>query len=33
MIDIFTRRIVGFGVAAANLDGAGVCRMFNRAIT
>ena len=27
-----SRRIVGFGVAAANLDGIGVCRMFNRAI-
>jgi len=26
-------RIIGFGVAAANLDGPLVCRMFNRAIT
>ncbi len=33
VMDVFTRRIVGFGVAAANLDGSGVCRMFNRAIT
>jgi putative transposase len=32
VMDIFTRRIIGFGVVAANLDGAGVCRMFNRAI-
>jgi putative transposase len=33
VMDVFTRRIVGFGVAAANLDGPGVCRIFNRAIT
>jgi transposase InsO family protein len=33
VIDVFTRRIIGFGVAAANLDGPLVCRMFNRAIT
>ncbi len=26
VMDIFTRRIIGFGVAAANLDGPGVCR-------
>jgi putative transposase len=32
VMDVFTRRIVGFGVAAANLDGLDVCRMFNRAI-
>ena len=32
VMDVFTRRIVGFGVAAANLDGPGVCRRFNRAI-
>jgi len=32
VMDLFTRRIIGFGVAAANLDGPGVCRMFNRAI-
>ena len=31
VMDVFTRRIVGFGVAAANLDGIDVCRMFNRA--
>ena len=32
VMDIFTRRIIGFGVAGANLDGPSVCRMFNRAI-
>ena len=31
-MDVCTRRIIGFGVAAANLDGIWVCRMFNRAI-
>ena len=33
VMDVFTHRIVGFGVAPANLDGPGVCRMFNRAVT
>jgi len=32
MVDIFTRRIIGFGVAPANIDGIRVCRMFNQAI-
>ena len=32
VMDVFTRRIIGFDVAAANLDGPLVCRMFNRAI-
>ena len=32
VMDVFPRRIIGFGVAAANLDGPVVCRMFNRAI-
>jgi transposase InsO family protein len=32
VMDVFTRRIIGFGVAAANLDGPVVCRMFNRVI-
>ena len=32
VMDVFTRRIIGFGVAPANLDGPLVCRMFNRAI-
>jgi transposase InsO family protein len=31
-MDVFTRRIIGFGVAAANLDGPVVCRIFNHAI-
>ena len=34
MMDLFTRRIIGFGVAAANLQGIRVCFwVFNRAIT
>jgi transposase InsO family protein len=32
VMDVFTRRIIGFGVAPANLDDPAVCRMFNRAI-
>lgn len=32
VMDVYTRRIIGFGVAAADLDGIRVCRMFNRAI-
>jgi transposase InsO family protein len=32
VMDVYTRRIIGFGVAAANLDGIRVCRMFNLAI-
>src|SRR5271168_1709736 len=32
VMDVFTRRIIGFGVAAANLDGPVICRMFNHAI-
>ena len=31
-MDLFTRRIVGFGVAPANIDGVFVCRIFNHAI-
>jgi transposase InsO family protein len=30
-MDVFTRRIVGFGVEADCVDGVSVCRMFNRA--
>lgn len=30
-MDVFTRRIIGFGVALAYLDGVSVCRMFNYA--
>ena len=29
VMDVFTRRIVGFGVAPAYVDGVSVCRMFN----
>ena len=32
VMDVFTRRIIGFGVAVANLNGTVICRMFNRAI-
>jgi putative transposase len=32
VMDVFTRRIVGLGVAPAELDGPAVCRMFNHAI-
>jgi transposase InsO family protein len=31
-MDLFTRRIVGFGVAPTEIDGVAVCRMFNHAI-
>jgi len=31
-MDVFTRRLVGFGVERANIDGVAVCRMFNEAI-
>jgi transposase InsO family protein len=33
VMDVFTRRIIGFGVACADIDGISVCRMFNHAIT
>ena len=33
VMDVYTRRIIGFGVVAAHLDGIRVCRIFNRAIT
>ena len=32
VMDVFTRRIVGFGVERARIDGVSVCRMFNRAL-
>ena len=32
VMDQFTRRIVGFGVHSAIVDGVALCRMFNRAI-
>jgi transposase InsO family protein len=31
VMDVFTRRIIGFGVEPAQVDGIGVCRMFNQA--
>ena len=31
-MDVFTRRIIGFGVERACIDGVSVCRMFNHAI-
>lgn len=31
VLDIFTRRMDGFGMEAAYVDGVCVCRMFNRA--
>jgi len=33
VMDQFTRRIIGFGVHAGNVDGAALCRMFNTAIS
>jgi putative transposase len=33
VMDLFTRRIVGFGVAPTDVDSVGVCRMFNHAIS
>ena len=32
VMDVFTRRLVGFGIERANIDGVAVCRMFNKAI-
>jgi len=32
VMDVFTRRLVGFGVERANIDGGSVCRMFNHAV-
>jgi len=31
-LELFTRRIVGFGIAPEGMDGISVCRMFNDAI-
>jgi len=33
VMDQFTRRIVGFSVQAGEVDGPGICRMFNEAIS
>ena len=32
VIDVFTRRIIGFGVARGDVDGVAVCWMFNHAL-
>ena len=32
VMDVFTRRIIGFGIERAYVDGISVCRMFNHAI-
>jgi putative transposase len=32
VMDVFTRRIIGFGVERAYIDGVCVCRMFNHAV-
>jgi transposase InsO family protein len=32
VMDVFSRRIIGFGVERADIDGVSVCRMFNHAI-
>jgi len=33
IMDVFTRRIVGFGIEREYIDGISVCRMFNHAIS
>jgi hypothetical protein len=32
VIDVFTRRIIGFGIERGSIDGVSVCRMFNHAV-
>ena len=32
VMDVFTRRIIGFGVEPADIDGVSVCRMFKHAV-
>jgi transposase InsO family protein len=32
VMDVFTRRIIGFGAERAYIDGVSVCRMFNHAV-
>ena len=32
VMDVFTRRLVGFSIGPAHIDGVSICRMFNRAI-
>jgi len=33
VMDQFTRRLIGFGVHAGDIDGIALCRMFNRIIS
>jgi len=33
VLDVFTRRIIGFGIGGQHIDGPAVCRMFHRAIS
>ena len=33
VMDVFTRRIIGFGVATTRIHGVSVCRTFNSAIS
>ena len=33
VMDVFTRRIIGFGVEGGTIDGVAVCRMFNAAVS
>src|SRR5487761_2301359 len=32
VIDVFTRRVIGFGIGGEYIDGPAVCRMFNQAM-
>ena len=32
VMDVFTRRLIGFGITHAPMDGVSVCRMFNHAV-
>jgi len=32
VIDVVTRRSIGFGIERASIDGVSVCRMFNHAV-
>ena len=32
VLDVFTRRLIGFGVERGDIDGVAVCRMFNHAV-
>ena len=32
VMDVFTRRVIGFGIERARVDGISVCRMFNHTV-